>query len=346
MPTLREISVVAGVHYTSLSRALRGHPGVSPAKAAELRALAEKMGYVPDPMLRALSAYRTTRRPAAFHSVIAWLNPSPVKADWRKYRTFRDYFSHAEQRARKLGFQLEEITLPVSGKGAARVTAMLKARNIGAVIVGPAPEPGMKVEGIGWQNFSAVRIGHSLSAPPLHVVTANQARAMSTVLQQVQLRGYRRPGLFLSQVMDRRVGGVWAATFFRAQFDMAPENRARPLLFPALHPNLTELAAWISEERPDVVIAIGDDGLLPVLRMQGRRVPEDIGLAVLIQSDTRKAPLSGIDESNDVIGIAAIDFVVSMLNRQERGLPDTAQVLFIDNHWVEGKSLRKPMTPG
>lgn len=138
-------------------------------------------------------AYRTSRRPAAFHATIAWLNPSRKRADWRVYRAYNDYFEGASARARQLGFQLEEIILPTTTASGRtnespqvrqdRVTSMLEARNIHAIIVGPAPMAGETLDLIDWPRFSAIRIGYSLASPRLHIVTANHSRAMTTLMR-------------------------------------------------------------------------------------------------------------------------------------------------------------------
>jgi LacI family transcriptional regulator len=336
------------VHHTTLSRALRGHPDVSKAKAEELRALAEKMGYVPDPMLRALAAYRTGRRPAAFHSVIAWLNPSVRRADWKQVRTYRNYFESAAQRAKELGFQLEEVSLPDVGAGAARVVSTLNARNITGMIVGPVPTIGLQLDMIDWQQFSAVRVGESLSVPRLHAITAHHSNGMFTVMRELAARGYRRPGLFMSRHMDERSGRRWSAAFLREQLEFSSaRNRLPPCLFPSVTANMRELTEWVKIRRPDVVIAIGEEALLPTLRERaGFRVPEDIGLAVLVQSPFEGESLSGLAENNAEVGRTAIDQVVAMMNRQERGVPRFPQTLRIDNRWIDGGTLRAPLSSG
>lgn len=188
-----------------------------------MRALAKRMGYVPDPILGALMAYRTSRRPAAFHATIAWLNPSRKRADWRVYRAYNDYFEGASARARQLGFQLEEIILPTTTASGRtnespqvrqdRVTSMLEARNIHAIIVGPAPMAGETLDLIDWPRFSAIRIGYSLASPRLHIVTANHSRAMTTLMRELHARGYRRPGLFITAELDERIGRQWSGRF-------------------------------------------------------------------------------------------------------------------------------------
>jgi LacI family transcriptional regulator len=353
---LRDIAAVAGVHHSTLSRALRGHPRISAARTAELRALAKQMGYVPDPVLGALMAYRTSRRPAAFHATIAWLNPSRKRADWRVYRAYNDYFEGASARARQLGFQLEEIILPTTttitaaagGRAGGRenespqvrqdrVTSMLETRNIHAIIVGPAPVAGMVLDLIDWVRFSAIRIGYSLASPRLHIVTANHSRAMTSLMRELRARGYRRPGLFIMEVLDERIGRQWSGAFLREQLDWPREDR----LELSFHETFTErvLMDWVKSQRPDVIVGMGDERIAAILHRNGWRIPEDIGLVVLAQPN-RGAAITGIVEHNEEVGMTAVDMVVAMVNRQERGTPVTPQTVLIENGWREGGTLR------
>jgi len=336
-PTLRQVAAAGGVHHTTLSRALRGHPDVSVARAAELRALAEKMGYVPDPMLRALAAYRSGRRPVAFHSVIAWLNPSPNREDWKRHRTYRTYFAHAAERARQLGFHLEEISLPKSGAGAERVTSILNARNINGVIVVPAPVAHISLDQIDWKTLSAVRIGHSLVKPKLHAITVSHHNSMLVVMRELRARGYVRPGLCISRSVDERVNRHWSAAFLREQVELPVKNRLAPYLFERY--SHQEFCAWLDRHRPDAIIVVGDDLIPASLRRHGLRVPEDIGVVALVQPEEGDS-MTGTVESNRSVGVAAVDFLVAMMNRQERGVPDYAQTLLIDSSWIDGGTLR------
>lgn len=106
--------------------------------------------------------------------------------------------------------------------------------------------------------------------------------------------------------------------------------------------DMGELTAWLQKNSPDVLIAMGERALLPTLRRQcGWRVPEDIGLAVLVQPPEEGLLMSGLAENNMEVGAASVDFLVAMLNRQERGVPRFPQTLQIDNQWVDGGTLRE-----
>jgi len=57
--TIKDIAQAAGVSHPTVSRALRGEPGVSPEKAMRVRRIARELGYIPDAGARSLKTNRT-----------------------------------------------------------------------------------------------------------------------------------------------------------------------------------------------------------------------------------------------------------------------------------------------
>lgn len=96
---------------------------------------------------------------------------------------------------------------------------------------------------------------------------------------------------------------------------------------------------WVRQYRPDVIVVVGSEKLPGVLAKEGWSIPRDLGLAVLVQPN--HGPLmSGLDERNEEIGAAAVDFLIGMMNRQERGVPASPQTLMINSGWIDGGTLR------
>ncbi|RRJ98846.1 LacI family DNA-binding transcriptional regulator [Opitutaceae bacterium TAV3] len=58
---MEAVARAAGVHRTTVSMALRGHPKLPEATRARIRELAERMGYRPNPLVQALMSTRAAR---------------------------------------------------------------------------------------------------------------------------------------------------------------------------------------------------------------------------------------------------------------------------------------------
>ena len=71
--TLADIARKAGVHVTTVSLALRNHPRLPVATRQRLCALADQMGYRPDPAMRALVSYRQKLRPPHSQLTLAYV---------------------------------------------------------------------------------------------------------------------------------------------------------------------------------------------------------------------------------------------------------------------------------
>ncbi len=69
--TLKDVAMAAGVHHTTVSRALRDDPQISVATCTRVKELARSMEYQADPMLQALSRYRGRNSESSFHGTLA-----------------------------------------------------------------------------------------------------------------------------------------------------------------------------------------------------------------------------------------------------------------------------------
>jgi len=52
--------------------------------------------------------------------------------------------------------------------------------------------------------------------------------------------------------------------------------------------------------------------------------------------------LSGMKKNSLQIGIMAVDLLIDMLHRNERGSPVRPYLLMVEGSWVEGNTLRQP----
>ena len=71
--SLADIARKAGVHITTVSLALRDSPRLPVATKTRIKTLADEMGYQPDPMLSALTAYRRNAKIQQTQGTLAWI---------------------------------------------------------------------------------------------------------------------------------------------------------------------------------------------------------------------------------------------------------------------------------
>ena len=105
-------------------------------------------------------------------------------------------------------------------------------------------------------------------------------------------------------------------------------------------PNPAEVrSAFFLERREAGVINLGGAPLHDVLTRGGWRIPQDVGFAWLA-CPRLGDPLSGIWQNGKLTGAMAVDTLISMVERHERGLPEQATTLMLEGQWNKGRTLR------
>ncbi|MDR1280479.1 MAG: LacI family transcriptional regulator [Opitutaceae bacterium] len=334
--TLQQLAQRLGLHHGTVSRALRGHPGIAKDTVQRVRKLAEDMGYQPDPYLAGLAAWRRGRREPHYTGTLAWVTNWPTREGWRSNHAFPQYLDGARRRAGSLGYTVEEFWIREQGRGIAAALRVLLARGVQGLLLVPQPESHTRLD-VDLSRFSAVTFGFTLESPALHTVTSHAYRTMIALLEKLAALGYRNPGLAASVFHEERVNRMWSAAF--REFATRSGKRrgvAPPLVMET--PGPAPFRTWLARYRPDVVIATEHAEAREWLTADGWNIPGEIGLVPPVTSDN--SWFSGMNENGSVIGAAAVDLLVSMLHRNERGVPEHPQRVMIDATWVDGQSVR------
>jgi len=330
--SIRDLARESGVHHTTVSRALRNDPGVSLATREKLQKLAKKRGYTPDPMLSALMAHRKKSTPC-YQATLGWITTNVTRDDWHTHEKV-GHFAGARRRAAELGYRIEEFWLREPGMTARRATQILVARNIRGLFFIPQPRPRVHLN-LDWSRFSAITFSHSLSYPALHLVTCHHFRSMRLIMRKLKRLGYRRIGLVCSSQILEMSDRNWAAAYWAYQ----PRPYTAPL--PILAERKFSQASfnkWFEENQPDAVIA-HDPVILRWIKERGLRVPEDIGFV----NPARAGGLdyfTAIDENTEQIGAIAVDVLIEMIHRGERGVPTIPLCHLVEGTWVPGSTVR------
>jgi len=333
-PTLRDIARKAGCHYSTVSLALRNHPRIPLKTKERIRTIAGQLGYRTDAMLAALCAYREMKRPPKERGALAWLTNHRTERGWATSACNRDYFEGASARAAERGYRLERFWLAAPDMDALRMNKIFWTRGIQGVLL-PPQERLCTIE-LDWHNLSAVTFGYTLTHPRLHLVSNHEYRTMGTLFSELNRRGYRRVGLVNLRSQDERVDHNWLAAYLVEQNRLCPEQAIPPLIMEGW--NNQDFLSWVQRYRPDAIVTKLVE-VLASLKQAGYRVPEDIGVAYH-SLDEGRLGLSGMKKNSFQIGIMAVDLLVDMLHRNERGIPAHAYLLMVEGTWYEGRTVR------
>jgi LacI family transcriptional regulator len=331
--TLRDVATKAGVHFTTAGMALRGDARLKPETAQRIIAVAEKLGYRPDPMLSALADYRH-REGATFHGIIGYLLPGPPPEVLRSNHGTRLSYEGATEHAREMGFKVEAFDITAPNLRSERMRQMLQARNVQGVILAPLPKPGPYPLDLG-QDFSMVAIGYSVHGAALHRVCPHQQRGMRLQLRELAALGYRRVGLIISENGNERTEQNFLGAYLGLQATQPRAQRVEPLIVGAFTPRAIE--RWIAQQKPDCLIA--EREAYEVLTALDYRFPADLGFS-LITGNIGLPGVSCIREPWRVLGEAAVDVVLGLIRQRERGPARHPRYALVEGTWYAGNTLR------
>ena len=343
--TLREVAAKAGVHHTTVSRALKGDPRVSGETLATIKAIAAEMGYMPDPMLSALNAYRQASRHPQYHGTVAWVTSYPTREGWRASSCYKLYFEGARDQLLRHGYRLEEYWLHEPGMSARRASQVLLHRGIRGLLLCPLPVSRGHLS-LQWERFSAVSFGYSLVRPKLHLFSAAHYRAITTGMRKLRAAGYRRIGMVTSQEVNERMDRMWTAAY-RAELPQSPKSQDIPIHLysdgknndtpAARKQNEKDFLKWYRKHKPEVILT-SSSPITEWLKAGGHSVPKDVTVVAATLQDGEPT-LTGVVEASRDIGAAAADFLVGMLQRGEHGVPKVPQRVLLEGNWQEGTTV-------
>lgn len=337
-PSMQDVAKIAGVHQTTVSLALRHHPRIPIETRTRIEAVAQKLGYRIHPFVSTLMQARRAMRPVKDVATLGWITAWPTRHGWRAPENpIPDFMPGAIVRAAELGYRIEDFWLTEPGMTPHRMNNILRARNISGLIVGRLP-PGLRVLDLEWNPFAAVSIGVSLESPRLSHVAENHFHTGKLAFQSCAALGYRRLGLALPQQLYARVQERFLGGFLAEQHAHRSLARLPPLI--TEQPDEPAFRSWLKKNKPDVIICMNVEWALPWLKRLGLRVPEDIGVAGLAVERTDGSH-AGVALAPGRIGAMAVDMLVGMLYRNERGLPAEEHEILYRQRWIQGATIRQ-----
>lgn len=341
---LNDIALAAGVSRSTVSLALKNHPRISEPVRRKIQALAREMGYRVNPLVAALMEARR-RGKTAGEQVIAYITNYPTRWGWRPPDHDRpDYFPGAARRAQELGFRLEHFWLGEPGMSSKRFCEILSNRAIHGAIIGRLP-PGLDTIDLQWDRFSCVAVGRTLRKPRLHYVTEDHHAGAVLAMRRLRALGYRRIGFVFSEPDDSpEVGDRWIGGYLREQLRLNAADRLPPFLFKENVDHPKAFGAWLKRGQPDAILVPQAAPVFSWIKSLGKRAPKNLGIATLV-NDHLDRHWAGIHSCPAQIGALAVDMVVGMMSRCERGLPATPHEVLLCGEWIQGETLPSPTHP-
>jgi DNA-binding LacI/PurR family transcriptional regulator len=332
---MQDVAAAAGCSRAAVSMALRDDPSIPEKTRRRIRAVAEQLGYRPSPLVAALMSLRRRRRSSLRDTTaIAFIDSHSPTDPSNRHFSYRRMLSGARARATDLGFRIEVFPLHRPGEDAAHLRSVLDVRHIRAAIAAPLPHGETHLD-FDARGLALVGLGLSVHSPLVDRVSVDLFRSASDAVAHCIARGYRRPGLVLSQETSERLEHRWLGGY-RCALGQHGLDSAPPPLMPAKTGQLAAaLPEWLRSSRPDVVILGNAEPELPGL------IPRTLGL-VSLSVEFADGEQTGIFEDHSLLGSIASELVIGRLQQNRLDLLDEARMYLFAGKWIEGRTAPGP----
>jgi LacI family transcriptional regulator len=340
-PNLRNIAEKAGVHYGTVSRALRHDPSIPAATQKRIARIARQMGYKPNPLVSALMTQVHASRKVSYVGNIAFFFDSK--------RLMKEQFHLSEgykilcRRSQELGFNLEIFFMDDYANQGAKLFKTLKNRGIHGIIT-QLFFPCRQLFEFNWDQFACATLGENHSsefvddAQSLHLpdwiptVRSNIFSNMNLIFHKLKALGYQRPGLALRPFINELTENANSAPFRY----LTQEHRLKPAQNIYIGDETDPaFLSWIEKSKFDILIS-HEETYFQTARSKEPTLD-------FINYDWKGGTESGIDPHRERMAAKVVDIVVAQLHRNERGEPPVPYNVLIDGTWQGGNTTRNPI---
>lgn len=347
---IQDIADELGISKATVCRALLQRARVAPATRKAVEETAKRLGYQPDPTLRALSKHRWAKQSIERSSYRIALVEINSHRSSLKLNDSDPSAKGALARAKELGLEIDCFAFEEYAKSS-RLADVLFHRGYDGVLFnirGPAENWSFP-----WEKFSCIALGFDHPAHRLNQVCSDWFNALCVAVEDITRRGYKRPGFLQfhreNASIDLRTKAgtlLWREQLFpsggkpTAIFEYAP--RSLDSESDAYTSQRDQFAKWFEKEKPDVII---DGGYHAYwwLKDLGYTMPEHIGYLRLRHSDNAAPSFAnGVDHKLLQQGRWAIDLLYNMVQLNMRGICDDPIRITVKCEPFEGNTLRPP----
>lgn len=343
--TQADIARKVGCSQVTVSRALNGDRRVAADLKATIQQVADKLGYRPDPMLRALVTSRRYLNAKSVNASIAFVYVGRKPDPATPFSNF-EYYKGVKDKSEALGFNLEVLKFDSGEMSPERLASILRHRGVKGVIFALSSGHWIFAQPLfDLPDFAYVSLGYNFAHTPVNCIMPDNYHSITVALRAATQRGFKRVGLSVSKTQNERIDYAFTDSFRR----MAADNGIDPDEMIHLFRHETDeerahiddrLAEWMERARPQVVI--GELGTRPhledVLRKEGKQLGKDLPFICLDIRARINGDDSGLIGNRELMGQRAVENIASQITRNHAGLPRTYERLLVQSTWHDGNT--------
>jgi len=171
----------------------------------------------------------------------------------------------------------------------------------------------------------------SVTGPTAHRVLPHHFDNALMLCRNLAQGGSRRIGLVISADHDVRSGHGFAAAVLWHGLNEAT-HAVPPLV--VREGQAVELRRWFARQAPDTIVANQLSSARECARSLGLKIGGAVRFAVTCLLEEKHEGISGSDERPGAIGGAAAEMLAGMVERRERGRPESPTAMLLNGRWV------------
>jgi LacI family transcriptional regulator len=332
--TIKDVARSAGVHFTTVSLALRHHPSIPTTTRERIEGIAKTIGYAPNPVFGALTHFRVHGRVRATPPRVAYLVNHQIE-DLPHEKAF---WNGAKEQAEMLGYDLELISVSQGHHDSKSLARYLKGQNITGIIIAGF-EPGLSEFKLDWNDYAIVKINSRHMEPAAAGVSNDQRQDVRIAFREMLARGYRRIGLAVGRTDEESTHYRHTAGYLIERVAVPTKDHIPELLFP--HQTTSEqvselIGQWVRKHKVDAVLC-NWTSIKELLANAGLRVPRDLACACLCLMDENSG-LAGVAPNLHMVGVKAVSLLTSQLKQGTSGISEFASSTYVRSRWLDGPS--------
>lgn len=337
-PTIKDVARIAGVHFTTVSKALRGNPSIPPETRNRIVGVAQRMGYRRNEIFSALSSQRQRNEPEVFTPRIAYLSNRSPEQGFLQHAHHRQFYESARSQAESLGYRFEVLYVDEGHHNSETLSKYLEENAISGLIIG-AFEPSRHSLELDWSRYAVVKIDSGHLPLPVTTVANDQLESVRCAFRELRALGYKRIGLAVGAQDEASSDGRHLSGLLLEQQQLPAQERVKPLFFPlatTYAQAVPLLGSWVRAEKPDAVLC-NWDGIDRMLATAGIACPNQVACACLCITEAHPT-LAGVKANLDLVGRRVAAHLASLLREDQRGIPEQAATTYVTGTWIPGAS--------
>lgn len=339
----KDIAEKAGLSQSSVARALANHPSIPKATCERVKKIAQSLGYRQRPYIAAWMRQVKRAKPMSRVGTFILLDFPPLADPSANELFTKQMVQGIMKRADSYGFGLRRVFL--KGDSKKEVDTAFKrfvAQGVAGILLTAKAQRYLHLFDEWTDSFAWVAIGNPLNDSGPHYVCNDQFLSAQLAATQLKEMEFEKIAFVTNHGLEWHAQRRFSFGFLSAiqpALETGSNHLKKRNIFCASAKHIRLLKDYLKRVKPEVVLSVASTEYQWIQGF-GIKIPDDMSFACLDTSAT-ESELSGIDQQYSKLGETAVSVLMNLLNRNQRGFPESAEATMIQGIWVSGKTLKK-----